>query len=89
MPMYLIVRHGSNGANQPMRARAPVAIVEAKNRKDAEETEHDGSAHSSAWLVLAPEVKVWANQRIEAIPVSKASKADLLEVQENGAYQLP
>lgn len=82
MRTYLIIRHGANSANQPMTPRLPVALVEAKNRGEAEATEHDGDARSPAFLKLAPRVKVWANQRVEAVPLSRARVSEVRDMEE-------
>lgn len=84
---YLVIRHGSNAANQRMRAAAPVAIVTAGSRAAATETvrlDPPGKLdpHSPAVLALDNEITVWANQHLTAVPVSRASKADLRELRE-------
>ena len=84
MPRYLVYRHGSNAANQSMRDTAPVAIVEAKSANEACAVESDPkpTIHSSAWLALNSDVTLYANQRVSAVPLSKARKADRREVEE-------
>jgi hypothetical protein len=85
MTQYLVYRHGSNAANQPMRDRAPVAIVEARTRDDATACAYsvdDPRIADHAYCILARHVSVWANQRLSAVPVSRAPKADVREVQE-------
>lgn len=80
---YLLIRYGANAANQSMCARMPVAIVDAPNRSEAERTERvDSSPHTSAFAYFAPEVDVWANQRLEAVPLSRAKRSDIREVEE-------
>jgi hypothetical protein len=69
MATYVVVRHGSNGANQSMCNRSVLGFVEAKDR-DAAYTEcHD------RWTC-------YANQQFELIPVLQAKKADLEEANE-------
>ncbi len=84
MTRYLIIRHGSNGANQSMREVAPVAIVEAKSREEATRTESDG--HCS-WLALDERVTVYANQWLNAVPASRARIADMREADEADARE--
>lgn len=38
MTQYLVIRHGSNTANQPMLDRAVLGFVDAKNKAEALET---------------------------------------------------
>jgi hypothetical protein len=73
MENYLIIRHGSNAANQPMQATKAIAIVlNARDRLVA--TQIVGERHM-----------VYGNQRLEAIRESKLNKRqkeewkDLLE----------
>lgn len=89
MTAYLVYRHGSNASNQSMRDVAPVAIVEAPSREAACETDGDEhpTVHSSLWLRLAPDVDCWANQRFSAVPLSRAPRADVREVQEQEAIR--
>lgn len=81
MAKYLLYRIGANAANQSSE-RAPVAIVEAASRKEAEQVETQASptVHDSAWAKLAPEVSVWVNQRLEAVPESRARAGDWNQV---------
>lgn len=76
---YGIYRYGANANNQPGREKELVTIVEAKTRAEAEECEqHERPGiYDSAWLKLDPEVTIWANQRVEAVPVSKIPAAVL------------
>jgi hypothetical protein len=76
---YGIYRYGANGANQGYANKALVAIVEARNREEAEEcdTQDRPTVYDSAWLKLDPEVTIWANQFVSAVPVSKISKSEL------------
>ncbi len=67
MPNYVLIRHGSNSANQPMCDRAPVAIVTAANR-EAARREFTGN--------------VYANQYLEVVPLSRARRADVREIEE-------
>ena len=79
---YVIYRHGSNSANQSLCDKMPVALVEARNQREACETMHDGDLHSPACLKLSPAIRAWANQRFSAKPASRASAADLDAAQE-------
>lgn len=82
---YVLFRKGANGANQSLCDRAPVAIVVAASKAEAEQCDHDGSPHASAFVRLAPHVSVWANQHIEAVPLSRAPRWAVREIQENEA----
>jgi len=67
---YVIIRHGSNAANQSMCQRAVVALVaQVKNREEALE-------EAMAYLTCYP------NQHIELVPASKAKITDLREALE-------
>lgn len=66
---YLVYRYGSNAANQHLRGCMPVAIVEATSRNDA------------CW-VASLTVGVYNNQWLAAVPLSRAPRADVREVQE-------
>lgn len=79
---WLLVRHGSNAANQSRTFRLPVAVVRAIDPADATETRHDGSFDCPSYSVRAPWVDVWANQRLEAIPLSRATRADIAQARE-------
>ena len=72
MTSYLIVRHGSNASNQPMCPRAPICWVEAKNQEEAVR-------------IALEDVTCYANQRLEAIPQSRVTRADAREVAESEA----
>ena len=82
---YLILRYGSNAANQGMRKVMPVAIVEARNRAEAVRAESlaNPTLHDAAWLALDSSITCWANQWFEAIPVSKAPRSLVREVRES------
>lgn len=77
---YAVYRLGANRAN----TEGLVAIVEATSRQEAErvQTHERPTVYDSAWLALAPEVTIWANQRVEAIPLSRASVVDVRAFQE-------
>jgi hypothetical protein len=76
MTNYLIVRYGSNGSNQPMCDRLPICWVEAKSQKEAVRLALDEES-----------VSCYANQRLEAVPWSKARPADIAEVAESSAIR--
>lgn len=74
MTSYLIVRHGSNASNQPMCNRAPICWVEAKSQAEA------------VRIALEEEgVSCYVNQRLEAVPQSRVTRADAAEVAESEA----
>lgn len=83
--MYLVYRHGSNSANQHLRNKMPVAIIDASSRAQACETERpeNPTIADSSWLRLDKSVDCWANQSFSAVPVSKAPVADVREVEES------
>jgi hypothetical protein len=94
---YLVYRIGSNTANQSMCERAPVAIVRAANRAAATRTKVKAE-HPSVYDCpeLTPDgelvahranLDVWANQRLEAVPASRAPAADLNAVYEEDALR--
>jgi hypothetical protein len=60
---YLIIRYGSNAANQSMCNRAPVGTVEA-------------SSQGEAVAKMVGVVTVYNNQYLEAVPASKARVSD-------------
>lgn len=66
MTNYLIYRHGSNGANQSMCNKMPVAIVTAESKQAAKD----------AVALERPEITVYANQFLSAIPESTAPVGD-------------
>lgn len=72
---YVIIRHGSNVSNQTMCQRAVVALVAQVNNK--EEALEEAAAHLTCYN----------NQRIEAIPASKARAADLREAEKLSAIE--
>lgn len=76
MTNYLIVRYGSNASNQPMCDRLPICWVEAKNQREAVRL-----------AIEEEDVSCYANQRLEAVPWSKASRADITEVAESAAIR--
>lgn len=61
---YLIYRHGSNAANQSMCNAMPVCIVDAASRQGA----------IDAVRANHPEITVYANQYLTAIPKSRVSE---------------
>lgn len=67
MTTYVIFRHGSNAANQPMTPRALVAVVE------------DASADAA---VAACEVECYNNQHLEAKLASRLTAAEREELRE-------
>lgn len=60
---WVVVRHGSNAANQSMTPRAVVGTVTATNRVDA-------------YAKAAQKFTAYSNQHIELIPESRANKED-------------
>jgi hypothetical protein len=85
---YLLHRHGSNAANQPMTPSMPVAIVEAPDEHAARATSWHGdkpSVHSAptpAATILAQvdDLTVYANQHLSAEPLDEADDDDVNEV---------
>lgn len=63
MTDYVILRHGSNSANQSMTEVMPLTIIRARSRD---------AAKKAAWELFT----VYNNQFLEAIPESRASKQD-------------
>ena len=61
MKSFIVVRHGSNGANQPMTNRAVLGTISAETRSDAV-----WSAHNT-WTF-------YSNQHIELIGLSGRAK---------------
>ena len=62
---YVVYRHGSNSANQPMCNRMPIGIVEASDR-------HRALAKAKKELV----VTIYNNQYLTVVPISRLSAAD-------------
>lgn len=85
---WLLVRHGSNAANQSRTFRLPVAVVRAVDAGEATETRRDGGWDGPSYSTRAPWVDVWANQRLEAIPLSRATRADVEQARETEADYL-
>jgi protein-disulfide isomerase-like protein with CxxC motif len=82
---YLIIRHGSNVANQGCQ-RAAVAIVEATSREEAREQAARGAVIASdTYTAGEPTLTVYANQHLEAIPRSQASPSEWTAVLEADA----
>lgn len=71
---WVVVRRGSNAANQPMTPRAVVGTVSATNRADA-------------YANAAQKFTVYNNQSIELIPWSRAKKEDLRAASEGDAFE--
>lgn len=63
MTRYIIYRHGSNAANQSMTQTMVLGSIDAASKKDA-----IGQA--------AARYTCYVNQRFEAKPISRCSKAD-------------
>lgn len=70
MENYLIIRHGSNAANQERCQRAVVAVVEQV------ENIPEALAKASEYLFCYP------GQRLEAIVMSRASARDIRDAEE-------
>lgn len=86
---YLVVRHGANTANQHMRDRRPVTIVEAASIEAATRTVRPLplSLYEAAYLELDPTVDVWANQHLSAVPLAEADPADVSELRDDAALR--
>lgn len=61
MATWIVLRHGSNAANQSLCQTAVVGVVQARNKREAA----NKFAHS---------VTVYANQFLEFLPQSKAKR---------------
>lgn len=85
MALFLLYRIGRNTSNQD-RDRAPVALVEASSREEAAALSPFDDPRSPRFCLLAKRVTVWENQRIEAIPASKAPRADVRHVREGDLW---
>jgi protein-disulfide isomerase-like protein with CxxC motif len=75
---YLILRYGSNAANQHLCNRAAVAIVEAVSQAEARAKAYAGDviASESYGYDGQPTLTVYNNQHLEAIPRSKARASE-------------
>jgi hypothetical protein len=74
MTNYLIYRHGSNAANQPMTPVMALDIVEAKSQDEAKE-------------IAMSRNEVYHNQYLSAVPESKAKVSDWNSVSEQQSTQ--
>ncbi len=74
MAKYLIHRHGSNAANQPMQNVRAVAIVTADTREAAIEFAAGQCA-----------CECYRNQHLTAVPLSRSKRADREAVYERDA----
>jgi len=72
MATYVVIRSGSNSANQSQCNEMAVAVIAAKNRAEA------------VTEALAS-VSVYANQRLHAVPWSRTSAAIRAEAEELSA----
>lgn len=63
---YVIYRHGSNGANQPMTQTMPVGIYSGTGATAAERRQ-------DACNKLLAEQAIYANQWLEAVPAVRVS----------------
>jgi len=75
---YLVYRQGANGANQGGANSVPVAIVTARSRAEACETDSviDGGLVIYTWLKADGDIGAYANQSFYAVPESKAKSSD-------------
>ena len=69
MATYVLIRHGSNGANQPMTPNMVVGIVEAESADKAKDLAHEKYGR-------------YNNQHFEARLASRCGKTILVEAQE-------
>lgn len=85
---YLIVRYGSNAANQHLCQRAPVAIVAAANQDEAKTKATKGEVLASTernFVLETREVSCYNNQHLQAIPRSRARASEWDSVLEQDA----
>jgi len=76
---YLIVRWGSNSANQPMTERKPIAFVKASSQEEAIRKAFRNEVEFSKEISCVdgtPCILVYANQNLEAIPQSRVKESD-------------
>lgn len=76
MATYIVLRHGSNKANQSMTQTAVIGSIEAKSREEARERFNDEN----------PTVTVYANQHLGFVPQSKAKAWQIQEAGEADLY---
>lgn len=81
---YAVYRYGANASNQGSTHKLLVAIVEAKNRDEAIECEQvdNPTIYDAPWLKLDSDVTVYANQTLDAVPLSRASRDDVRAFEE-------
>lgn len=84
---YAVYRYGANASNQGSTHKLLVAIVEAKNRDEAIECEQvdNPTIYDAPWLRLDSDVTVYANQTLDAVPLSRASRVEVREFEEQSA----
>ena len=68
---YLVLRHGSNAANQPMRLKKAIDIVEARNQKEACEIVRGSGKHT-----------IYNNQWLSAVSQYRANREDWFDATE-------
>lgn len=68
MTTYILVRHGSNSANQPMCPRAVIGMTDADSQGAAKQDTHGYTLYQNQW--------------IQAISWSRASRADREEAEQ-------
>jgi len=73
MNRYLVYRYGANSFNQGWRWEYPLCIVEAPNRSEAIE-------------IAEQYHEVYRNQYLKAVPLSKARRRDIDEIEREGWY---
>lgn len=73
---YVIFRHGSDKANQPMCDVAVLGTVEAQSQD---------RALDRAWL--SERWSIYANQYFTACPVSRCTASDVVEAEECDRYE--
>lgn len=71
---FVVVRHGSNAANQPMTPRLAVGIVEAASEEDARKEAEE-------------QFNCYANQHLEILTEEEASSEDWNEACEEQERQ--
>ena len=76
MATYVVIRHGSNAANQSMCMRAVLGLQEAPS-------------HTKARELVAQRFTCYNNQHFELVPVSQARAADKRQAEQEEGLREP
>jgi len=83
---YVLFRKGANGANQSLCDRAPVAIVVAASKAEAEQCDHDGSTRAASRREAgATRQRVGQPAHRGGAALARAPRWAVREIQENEA----